>query len=221
MLVYSTCSYSVNENEEIVQWLINEFEMEYIPLPINKEWGIIETPYGYRFYPHLTKSEGFFCAVLRKTTGETNSFRQKKKTILDATSAEHSILAAFLAKSNNLIIKKNDLFHLLNKEALNFLISYEKQFYFKKAGAVIGEIKGKDMVPHHELALIIALNKDKPSIDLNYEQAIKFLRKENFEHKNDVNGLVLVTYKNQGLGWAKVLSNRINNYLPNEIRILK
>jgi len=47
------------------------------------------------------------------------------------------------------------------------------------------------------------------------------LRKENFEPKNCVNGLVLVTYKDQDLGWAKVLPNRINNYLPNELRILK
>ena len=221
ILVYSTCSYSVKENEEIVEWLIKEFEMEYVPLPINKEWGIVETSNGYRFYPHLTKSEGFFCAVLRKTTGETNSFRQKKKAVLNVTAAELSILTPFLATSNNLVIKKNDLFHLLNSEALNFLISHEKNFYFKKAGAVIGEIKGKDMVPHHELALLNSLNREKKTLDLDHEQAIKFLRKENFEPKNGVNGLVLVTYKDEGLGWAKVLPNRINNYLPNELRILK
>lgn len=221
ILVYSTCSYSVEEDEQIVEWLMNEYGLEYVPLTIKKEWGIIETGRGYRFYPHLTKSEGFFCALLRKTNTEQASFVSKKRSSLDASKAELAILAPFLELNDDHIIKKNERFHILNAEALNFLIAYEKQFYFKKAGAVMGEIKGKDMVPNHELALITLLNKNLKVLELDREQAIKFLKKENFSHQSSVNGLVLVTYKNKGLGWAKVLPNRINNYFPNELRILK
>ena len=159
ILVYSTCSYSVEEDEQIVEWLIKEFGLEYVALPVKKEWGIVETPGGYRFYPHLTKSEGFFCAVLKKTNAEQTAFVSKKKPALDVSKAELAILEPFLEQSKNQIIKKNERFHILNPAALNFLISYEKQFYFKKAGAVIGEIKGKDMVPNHELALINWMNK--------------------------------------------------------------
>ncbi len=220
VLVYSTCSYSAEENEQIVEWMMAEFDLDYLTLPIKKEWGIIETESGYRFYPHLTKSEGFFCTVLRKKSGEQSPFMPKKKSSMDVSKAELSILAPFLELSDSLIIKKNDLFHLLNLAALNFLIAFEKQLYFKKAGAVIGEIKGKDMVPHHELALTTAINKDLPRFELNEEQALKFLKKENFTYQSDEKGLVLVTYKNQGLGWAKVLPNRLNNYFPNELRIL-
>ena len=85
----------------------------------------------------------------------------------------------------------------------------------------MGEIKGKDMVPNHELALSNALSKDITKLDLSLEQAIKYLRKENFIPESSLTGLVLVTYKNKGLGWAKILPNRINNYFPNELRILK
>ncbi len=221
VLVYSTCSYSVEEDEEIVEWLINEFGLQYVPLTINKEWGIVETGHGYRFYPHLTKSEGFFCAVLRKTGAEQAAFISKKRSSLESTKAELAILAPFLEMSDDHIIKKNEHFHILNTAALNFLIAFEKQFYFKKAGAVIGEIKGKDMVPDHELALINSLNKAVPVLELEKEQAIKFLKKENFEHNSPLKGLVLITYKSKCLGWAKVLPNRINNYFPNELRILK
>ncbi|MBL7921581.1 MAG: RNA methyltransferase [Bacteroidia bacterium] len=221
ILVYSTCSYSVEEDEEIVEWMINEYNLEYVPITINKDWGIVETSHGYRFYPHLTKSEGFFCAVLRKTGSEQTVFQSKKRSSLEITKAELAILAPFLELSDDHIIKKNERFHILNAAALNFLIAFEKQFYFKKAGAVIGEIKGKDMVPDHELALVNSLNKTVPILELDHEQAIKFLKKENFEHNSPVKGLVLITYKNKGLGWAKVLPNRINNYFPNELRIIK
>ena len=221
VLVYSTCSYSVEENEEIVEWMQKEFALEYVALPIKKEWGIVETTGGYRFYPHLTKSEGFFCAVLRKTGEEQDASKLKRRINPEISAIESSILEPFIDKSNKIIIKKNNLFHLLNQETLNFLLSFEKQFYFKKAGVVMGEIKGKDMVPNHELALSNALSKDITKLDLSLEQAIKYLRKENFIPESSLTGLVLVTYKNKGLGWAKILPNRINNYFPNELRILK
>jgi NOL1/NOP2/fmu family ribosome biogenesis protein len=100
-------------------------------------------------------------------------------------------------------------------------MAYEKQFYFKKAGCVLGEIKGKDVVPNQELAWSDDRNTNINQIELNKEDALKFLRKENFSIIEKTKGFVLVTYKNYGLGWAKILPNRINNYLPNELRILK
>lgn len=220
ILVYSTCSYSEKENEDIVNWLITQ-GFEYVQLPLNKNWNIVETHAGYRFYPHLTQSEGFFCAVLRKTEQEQAPFMPKKRMSLDATKTELSALAPFLELSDNYIIKKNDQFHLLNKAASDFLIAFEKQFYFKKAGTVIGEIKGSDVVPNQELAWSLYVNKAVNTLDLDKENALRFMRKENFSAPAGSKGLVLITYKNQGLGWAKILQNRINNYLPNELRILK
>ena len=221
ILVYSTCSYSVAENEDLIKKLVAEGHMEYVPLKINKDWGVIETQYGYRFYPHLTKSEGFFCAVLRKKNNSGSLYISKKKNNQDATKSELEILHPFIALSEESIIKKNNQFHLMNLEASNFLNTFEKQFYFKKAGTVVGEIKGKDMVPNQELAWFYRLNTTVNHLDLDKETALKFLRKENFVSPENIKGLVLLRYKLQGLGWAKILPNRINNYLPNELRILK
>lgn len=220
ILVYSTCSYSVQENEDIVNWLCQHFELETTQLSVPKEWGIIESNFGYRFYPYLLKSEGFFCSVLRKKNDESVSFNTKKKGNTDITKTERSILTAFVNPSNNTVIKKNNQFHLLNLAALNFLNAFEKQFYFKKAGAVIGEIKGKDMIPNQELAWSLNTCNNIQRIELDKENALHYLKKENFRVPQAIKGLCLITYKNYGLGWAKILPNRNNNYLPNELKIL-
>ena len=85
---------------------------------------------------------------------------------------------------------------------------------------MVGEIKGTDLVPNQELAWSIYQNKKNQRLDLDKKNALDYLRKQNFETASNVLGLSLITYKNQGLGWAKLLQNRINNYLPNELRIL-
>ena len=221
IIIYSTCSYSPKENEEIVEWMVNDMGTEYQSLPINKDWGIVETSLGYRFYPHLTKSEGFFCSVLRKTKSEERLSIPKNKTNIEAAKSEIQILLPFLPNPNDLVVKKNNQFHLVNKLVFEFLTAFEKQFYFKKAGLVIGEIKGKDLVPNQELAWGLKQNEQIRYLDLDKENALKFLRKDNFFTTENTIGLVLISYKNFGLGWAKILQNRINNYLPNELRILK
>jgi NOL1/NOP2/fmu family ribosome biogenesis protein len=221
ILVYSTCSYSTAENEEVVQWLIDIQEMEYLTLPINPEWGIVETKLGYRFYPHLTQSEGFFCAVLRKRQDSGTWYSGKKKPGIDPLKAERALLLPYIGDTEDALMKVNSQLHLLNEEAAVFLKSFGKQFYFKKAGVVIGEMKGKDLVPNQELSWFSKPPAGIKKVNVDKETALKFLRKENFSLEEPLNGLVLICYKQQGLGWAKILPNRINNYFPNELRILK
>ncbi len=220
VLIYSTCSYSVQENEEIVAWLIAEQDLEFVQLPVHADWGIVDTGAGYRFYPHLTQSEGFFCAVLRKKNVE-NTANTRKKAAAVAAKAELTVLQPFItAAANEAVLKINNQFHLLNAAAQHFITGFEKQLYFKKAGVLMGEIKGSDLVPHHELALATALSAATSRLELDTDNALKFLRKENFALPAGSRGLHLITYRGFGIGWAKLLPNRANNYLPNELRIL-
>jgi NOL1/NOP2/fmu family ribosome biogenesis protein len=214
----------VEENEAIVNWLQKEHDLKYINVLVNKEWGIVETEAGYRFYPHLTKSEGFFCAVLQKQNSENTTYRNSKNKNSIICKNESAILENYLETAKHNYFKKNNQFHFLNNAALNFILDFEKQFYFKKAGICVGEIKGQDLIPNQELAWSNYLKKSVNKLDLNKENALKYLRKESFDYAqggDHKNGLHLITYKNYGLGWAKLLPNRVNNYLPNELRILK
>lgn len=90
-----------------------------------------------------------------------------------------------------------------------------------KSGVRLGKFAGKDFIPHHEFAQSLILSPDIYRIELDKESAIRYLRKENISVNTDKTGWVLATYNGNGLGWMKVFPNRIKNYYPKEIRILK
>jgi 16S rRNA C967 or C1407 C5-methylase (RsmB/RsmF family)/NOL1/NOP2/fmu family ribosome biogenesis protein len=221
ILFYSTCSYAVEENEQVIERLLTDFDLELVEIPTDKSWGIVKTAFGYRFYPHLTKSEGFFCSVLRKKGGTQSVNYPKKKKINAIQSKELNFLKNYVDCSNKQLIKINERYHLLNEAALSFLTEFEKHLYFKKAGVTIGEIKGKDLVPNQELAWYYKQHETITQLELTKENSLRFLRKEQFYTEENTRGLALICYKGYGLGWAKILPNRINNYFPNELRILK
>lgn len=74
VLVYSTCTFNLHEDEENVKWICENLGAEIIPIEISEEWNItgslLEGWNGpvYRFIPGTTKGEGLFMAVLRKTS---------------------------------------------------------------------------------------------------------------------------------------------------------
>ena len=89
------------------------------------------------------------------------------------------------------------------------------------AGVTLAEIKGKDLIPHHSLAMSTELMEGVfPTAELSYEQAIAYLRKEGLVLDTDIpRGYVLVTYKQIPLGFVKNIGNRANNLYPQEWRI--
>ena len=89
------------------------------------------------------------------------------------------------------------------------------------AGITMGEIKGKDLIPHHSLAMSTALASEAfPKAKVSYEQAIAFLRKEGLVLDIDVpRGYVLLIYQGIPLGFVKNIGNRANNLYPQEWRI--
>ncbi len=221
ILFYSTCSYSEEENEQIIEWLIRDHEMEFVPLSLGENWGIIESGRGYRFYPHLTKSEGFFCAVLRKISPAEHVHHSKKNLYQEISKSEKEIVSDFLPEGNELVMRINENIHAVSPAVNNFINAFGKQLYLKKAGVVVGEIKGRDLVPNHDLAICARQNVNLNKLEVDKDLALKFLRKESFVLSGKTKGFSLLTYKGLGLGWAKILPNRLNNYLPNELRILK
>ncbi|HEX6847692.1 MAG TPA: RsmB/NOP family class I SAM-dependent RNA methyltransferase, partial [Chitinophagaceae bacterium] len=69
VLIYSTCSYSKEEDEQIVDWLTKELIINNEELIIDPHWNIVQSDGGYRFWPDKVKGEGFFIACFRKNDG--------------------------------------------------------------------------------------------------------------------------------------------------------
>ena len=81
-------------------------------------------------------------------------------------------------------------------------------------------IKDK-LIPEHSLALSNILSRDFPKLELSYDQAIQYLKKKDPGLQTEKKGWWLASYNDYPLGWVNILSNRINNYYPKELRILK
>jgi NOL1/NOP2/fmu family ribosome biogenesis protein len=89
------------------------------------------------------------------------------------------------------------------------------------SGVVVGEIKGKDLIPSQSLAMSLALNVDAfPVCEVDYATAISYLRREAITLDDAPRGYVIVSYAGKPLGFVKNLGNRANNLYPQEWRIL-
>jgi len=75
-LLYSTCSYSKEENEDNLDHIMDSGLFESIAVEVPDEWNVVESisaikkATGYRFYPNKVRGEGFFCAIFQKTEGK-------------------------------------------------------------------------------------------------------------------------------------------------------
>lgn len=221
-LFYSTCSYSREENEEVVDWLCREMRMELCQVEVPASWQLVTEGKGWRFYPHLTKSEGFFCAVLRKTE-ETQEEKPKKGGLEEEKTGESelSVLKKFIGEAEPEIWKRNGRFYLSNGAVRAFMKDFGKGFYFRKAGCQMGGLKNAELIPDHELALSLELNPEFPKLELGQAEALRYLKKESWTGDFGFKGWVLVTHQSYGIGWAKLLDRRMNNYLPAHWRVLK
>ncbi len=227
-LIYSTCSYSVEENEKVLDWLCTEFELESIRIPIDETWGIVESrseshnAWGYRFYPDKTKGEGLFAACLRKkeNTGELPKTKYKEQQ--KANYKEIDLVKPYILDADNYYyFKVGDDWLALNRIHKEDLATLQQYLYIKKSGVRIGKMAGRDLIPDHELALSLIVNKNHfLQTELSKHQAIQYLQRGDItELETTEKGWSLMNYEGQALGWAKLLPNRINNYYPKEIRI--
>lgn len=233
ILIYSTCTFNREEDEDNVAWIAKELGAEILPVFIEESWGITGNLIGkdfpvYRFLPHKTKGEGFFLAALRKHEGEVETVTlrtEKKKKGKDAKQKPLPVpkeAKAWLedASAYSLVMKDTSVqaFPKAHEEVYALLQQYLKVLH---AGITLGEIKGKDLIPHHSLAMSTALAKDVfPKAEVTYEQAIAYLRKEGLVLDADVpRGYVLLTYQQVPLGFVKNIGNRANNLYPQEWRI--
>jgi 16S rRNA C967 or C1407 C5-methylase (RsmB/RsmF family)/NOL1/NOP2/fmu family ribosome biogenesis protein len=229
-LIYATCSYDPNEDEHIADWLVNEMGLTPQVIDINNYEGIVETAApiskapGYRFYPDQIRGEGFFIAAFKKEkeVGVALTSFKSKEAVLEKLTKKMQEQVAEVLPTNDTIATflQSGMIKAIPSVFESSILQLASQLYIKKAGVSVGELKGKDFIPAHEYALSYLPLDIFNRVDLDKEQALSYLRRAEFSC-NGEKGWNLMRYNGLGLGWAKILPNRINNYYPQEWRILK
>ena len=216
VLVYSTCTYNREENEENIAWVCEELGAEMLTDP-------------HRFFPHKTKGEGFFIAALQKNETSQKPKAESRKSDRRSSTKQLSLPSAF-----NYVrrwLKDDDAFYFSLDS--NRIIAFPKscmdsyrlianRLKLVSAGICLGEIKGKDLIPDHSLAMSVALNDSAfPRCEVDKQTALHYLHKETLLDLPDdlPKGYLLLTHQNLPLGFIKNIGNRINNLYPSEWRI--
>lgn len=216
ILIYSTCTYNRQENEENVEWLLNTYDAELLTVETRSEWGITPTEGGYHFYPHKAKGEGLFMTAIRKLDDDSPS---KIKMAPTQNGVGKPSLECLQNAQYYVTVLYRNLWYAIPKNKEIFIKQLLQNLNVIYFGILIYERKGKDFIPQAALALSKQLNREcYPSVTLSLEDSLRFLRSETI-CIDAPKGFCAVTYQGIPLGWVKNLGNRCNNLYPNSWRI--
>jgi 16S rRNA C967 or C1407 C5-methylase (RsmB/RsmF family)/NOL1/NOP2/fmu family ribosome biogenesis protein len=238
MLVYSTCTYNPSENIDNALWL-NQYGLHNIPLDLKEEWNIMtikkQGVHGYQFFPHRGKGEGFFLTCFEKEDNGTTElpleftkkskskkqadYNKKKPYWISLPAKERDIVAPWLEAPDqfDFFQDPSGQVKIILKAHQEAAMVLENTLRSKAIGTLVGSIKGSELIPVHQLALSAAISAALPALNLSKEEALLFLKKENFELPEKASGWTLMRYEGVNLGWIKALPNRFNNYLPGRV----
>ncbi len=234
LFIYSTCTYNIYEDERNVEWIVDHFGVEPLSVPVEEKWNITGNLCGadipvYHFLPHRTEGEGFFLAAFRKPldaevpSGGAKE-RKKNKDKRGGTKAvpvSPDCKRCLLHPADYQWETVGDTVVAFPTRHADIYQMLRERLHVIHAGITVAQLKGKDCIPHHSLAMSANFNRAQyPQAEVSYDQAVAYLRKEAIAFPNDVpRGYVLVTYRGVPLGFAKNIGNRANNLYPQEWRI--
>ena len=228
LLLYSTCTFSRCEDEEIICHILeNHQEMELIRLPLFEgASGGIGLDGCIRLFPHKIKGEGHFISLLRKNGGGAErtaaGSRERSRTEPQGKKAPAlpTELTDFLALMNrefddSRIMIKNDSVYYLPE---NFVPA--KELRYLRTGLLLGELKNKRFEPGQALAMTLHAEEFRQTISWKKEddRVIRYLKGETISltpEEGPVKGWCLICVDGYPLGFAKGTGMALKNkYYP-------
>ncbi len=211
-IIYSTCTYNPGENQDQVQFLMdNGFEKASFNIG-----G--ESFTEYQCYPHKTKGEGFYIALLKQTKDLANT--SSKSSIKLKPLKPENDWNNFLKGAFN-YYKYNDAILAIAPHVFEFYSTYLNGIYTYSIGVEIGQQKDKLFTPSPYIAFSRKLDINAFQLhELEHLEALNYLYKNAISiQERDKKGYVLVSFKGSIIGLGKYAGNRINNLFPNEWKL--
>lgn len=223
MIVYATCTYSVEENEKQIEsflarhpsFTLMEPNPKVLPYTHN---GIEGFEQCRRFYPHLAKGEGQFGAILKDTAPPSSPIVPSKKQ-KSAPPKIPKVVTEFLQE----VLTEFDpqMIQMRGETPIYFPphFSVEGARVFA-CGVTIGEIKKNYIVPHHQFFSAMGSNF-KRKIDFTPEHPLltRYLKGEEIP-VDAPGGWAVITVDGYPLGGVKVVNGVGKNHYPKGLRLL-
>ena len=203
-LVYSTCTFSTQEDEgQVCDYLQNHPQMRLIKQE--------------KLYPHKIKGEGHFVALFEKTDGEIGDKKPIKPFVArDSERAYREFEKTFFREKFAYNLHEvNGVLYELPQNVFDW-----KGLQVLRVGVRLGEVKNGRFEPNHSLAMCLKKEEVLRAVDLSQtdERVGKYLRGETFEA--DVkNGWCMVCIEGFPLGFGKAVNGTIKNHLPKGLRM--
>ena len=208
-LVYSTCTFAPEENEQTIEAFLQSHP-EFTPEAVDAPWFTPAGEGAYRLWPHKLLGEGHFVAVLRKVSGEEADTAPAKEGVLPKE---------FLAFAKDLDI------HLPKGKAVFFghLLYWAPQelpdikgIKVLRPGLELGEVKKDRFEPAHALALWLKTAGRTENLPAESPLTEAYLRGEVVP--GDHRGWTLVQVDGYSIGWAKGDGKVLKNHYPKGLR---
>lgn len=225
-LIYSTCAFNRGENEEQIEGLLRTYDCTEVRPQIHSDWGVVESDHGVRCYPHLLAGEGLYMSMVRKNSSPGTGHDAEPSTRL--ANRHLGVPAPPPADVRNFIQAEDFYWYqgrqdnwraipqTLQNEAADLIGSPLDL----QSGLIVGKMKTPTVfIPDHALALSEICRPEVDELELEKEDALRFLKKETILAVECPKGIYRVTFQGRGLGWAKVIPGRINNLIPHHWRI--
>jgi len=224
ILIFSTCTFNPGENESNVKWLVKKYQAEAVELDISEFNGITKIDHegitGYGFYPGRIKGEGLFVSVIRKSGNPERMITgTRKKQSFEPVRSDLEVVKEWTTFNADNIIRSGDEIYYVPGRMDDYRI-LKQSLKLISPGTKICSVKKNGYVPAHELALSDGIRTDAfHKADLDYSQALSYLRRDNIQPSGIPKGWFLPAYNGINLGFCNNIGSRINNYYPVKWRI--
>ena len=205
-LVYATCTFNPAENEEQIRDFLNafpEFEPEGFLLP-----GIDGREGSFTCWPHRTRGEGQFVALLRRAgngTARKTDGRAAFRTDRETEKCWHAAMLNLPAPNacfGHTLIRADEIPDLTGIRVM-------------RLGLHLAEIRGKNLIPDHAAALAGAA-ENMQRTELGADDALRYMAGETIP--GEACGWTVMTFRSLVLGWGKGSEGRIRNHYPKGLR---
>lgn len=240
-LVYSTCTFSPEEDEDgIARFLERHSEFSIVKLSEEQqlsglskgraEWcrnSHAELADTYRIWPHRVKGEGHYLALLEKKKTESEEVSGKRRKVRMPDYWKDLTGRRFLQEFLQSTCKgyEPELSHLIVFGEQLYLVPEEMPDFaglkVLRPGLHLGTLKKNRFEPSHALALFLRPEQVNCSISLPVDEPrlLDYLRGQTLSDEAGKKGWTLVCVDGYSLGWAKASAGVLKNHYPKGLRI--